>query len=236
MLKQSNLESIKSVAKAFLYIDVDETEVSPIVVQHPIFENGIQVLQQPDYSTKLINILEDKNGLEALRQKILNRIDNAENVWEVYMIIRKSYRLTFIKYVYQYLSIEDMSKLLAHAWVTSENPNNDTNVSLRTIVSWFKKCDKKILMDEYEYNIYQSFPDEFEVYRGVAVGRNPKGLSWTNSLVTAEWFAHRFDKGNKKGYIQFATIDKKNVLAYFNTELSESEIVVDSNKLDIKKL
>lgn len=95
MLKQSNLENIKSVAKAFLYIDVEETEVSPIIVQHPIFENGIQALQQPDYSTKLINILEDKKGLEALKKEILNRIDDAKNVWEVYMIIRKSYRLTF---------------------------------------------------------------------------------------------------------------------------------------------
>ncbi len=236
MLKQSNLENIKSVAKAFLYIDVEETKVSPIIVQHPIFENGIQALQQPDYSTKLINILEDKKGLEALNQKILNRIDDAKNVWEVYMIIRKSYRLTFVKYIYQYLSIEDMSKLLAHAWVTSENPNNDNNVSIRTLVSWFKKCDKKVLMDEYEYSIYQSLPDKLKIYRGVAVNRNPKGLSWTNSFVTAEWFAHRFDNDKKEGYVQSAVIDKKDILAYFNTELSESEIVVDSRKLNIERL
>lgn len=67
MLKQSNLKNIKSVAKAFLYIDVEETEVSPIVVQHPIFENGIQALEQSDYSTKLINILEDEKRIRSIK-------------------------------------------------------------------------------------------------------------------------------------------------------------------------
>lgn len=235
MLKQSNLDDIKSMAITFLYIDVTETEMSPIVVQHPIFENGIQALKV-DEEMELVNILENNDNLELVRQQVKHMIMDAENIWEVYMIIRKSYRLTFIKHIYQYLSVQDMSKLLAHAWVTSENPNGDANVSLRTAISWFRKSDKRVLMDDYEYKIYQSFPEKLQIYRGVSVGRNPKGLSWTNSFTTAEWFAHRFDKDNKRGYVQSAIVDKKDILAYFNTERAEQEIVVDSSSLTITKM
>ena len=44
-------------------------------------------------------------------------------------------------------------------------------------------------MQEKDYEVYKSFPDTFNIYRGVAVGRNPKGLSWTQNLETAKWFA-----------------------------------------------
>ena len=85
--------------------------------------------------------------------------------------------------------------------------------------------------DEEEYEVYKSLPDKFTVYRGVAIGRNPNGLSWTKSKSKAEWFSHRFDKNNNIGYVQSAIADKQNVLAYFNSR-DEDEIVVDPKTFD----
>ena len=232
--KVSNLKAIKEVAILFLYQDVEETESSPIIVMHPIFEHGISAVER-DGQLIPVNILENSDDLKAARKLIEKRISNAKKVWDVYIIIRKSYRMTFIKFAQDYLSIKDMSKLLAHAWTSSENPNGDVNVSVSTAASWFRKADKTILMDEEEYKVYCELPDVFEIYRGVAIGRNPKGLSWTRNFETAKWFANRFNEGNKKGYVQVVTVNKEQVLAYFNSR-NEDEIVVDASKMNVKKL
>jgi len=42
--KQTDLSAVKSVARTFLYLPIEETEVSPIVVQHPFYENGFMML------------------------------------------------------------------------------------------------------------------------------------------------------------------------------------------------
>ena len=85
-------------------------------------------------------------------------------------------------------------------------------------------------MTEEEYEIYNNLPETFTVYRGVASGRNAKGMSWTQNLEVAKWFANRFNCG-KKGYIQQATANKKDVLAYFNRR-DEDEIKLPSITLD----
>ena len=48
----------------------------------------------------------------------------------------------------------------------------------------------------------------------------------TKDIEKAKWFMHRFETKETKGYLLCATIDKKNVLAYFNTR-NEDELVVD---------
>lgn len=224
-MKKSNLNEIKNIAKSFLYVEITETQFYPVFVMHPIFESGIQSVKIGG-QLKMVDITASEDNLELVQSKICEQIDKANTVFSVYNIIRKSYRLTFIKYIKKYLSIDDMSALLAHAWVTSENPNGDVNVSLETVVKWFKSCNKAILMDEQEYNVYSELPEDLIVYRGVAVNRNPYGLSWTIDYSKAEWFAHRFDTENEEGYILKASISKSNVLAYFDSR-GESEIVVD---------
>lgn len=230
-MKKSNLNEIKNVAKSFLYVEITETQFYPVFVMHPIFESGIQSVKI-DGQLKMVDITASEDNLELVQSKICEQIDKANTVFSVYNIIRKSYRLTFIKYIKKYLSIDDMSTLLAHAWVTSENPNGDVNVSLETVVKWFKSCNKTILMDEQEYSVYSVYsvyselPKDLIVYRGVAVNRNPHGLSWTIDYSKAKWFAHRFDTENEEGYILKASISKFDVLAYFDSR-GESEIVVD---------
>ena len=225
MLKESNLELVKSVAISFLYMDVEETDYSPIVVMHPIFESGFTAIRK-NGKPEFINIIESRENLLLAQQECEKNIMMQTSVYDVYMIIRKSYRLTFLKFVKEYLSRKDMSELLAHAWVSSENPNQDVNVPIETSIKWFREADKKILMTKDDYRYYQSLPQTITAYRGVAIGRNPKGLSWTCNLKTAEWFANRFDEVGKSGYVQSVVVDKSCVLAYFNTR-NEDELILD---------
>ena len=226
-MKTTDLKSIKSIVLSFLYFDIEETEFSPIVVTHPIFESGIVMLPN---SNKPYNILEDEDAYNEIIECYKNRIDKANSIDTLFYMIRKSYKLTFIKFIETYLSIEDLSTLLAEAWTSSENPNQDVNVSLAQLTRMFKKTNKKYLMTDEEYEIYNNLPETFTVYRGVASGRNAKGMSWTQNLEVAEWFANRFNYGNK-GYIQRATANKKDVLAYFNRR-DEDEIVINVKNLN----
>ena len=233
MLKESNLPEIKKTAKAFLHMPIELTDVNPLLmVNHPVFETAVCGDRfNGEYLT--VNLLSDKEGKERVIRRYEERIDTAENPYGVYSIICKAYRLTFIKYIKQHLSKSDFSDLLADAWVSSENPNQDANVKIPMLISWFKQADKKALMTDEEYEVYASLPSTVTVYRGVAVGRNPKGLSWTANHSTAEWFANRFNTDTKKGYIQKATVSKSKVVAYFNSR-NEDELVVDTKGIDIQ--
>lgn len=230
-MRRSDLKSIKEVALTFLYIDVENTKWSPAVVIHPIFNSGIIQL-----GGEFVDITASEENLERVRQKIKDDILAKENIFEVWNIIRVQYRLTFLKYIEPYLITHDFSEMLADAWITSENPNQDINVRLSTAAKWFRKADKHVLMDDDEYTVYENLPETFTVYRGVAVGRNPAGMSWTRNIMTATWFAHRFDKEEKTGYVQSATAHKEDVLAYFNRR-NEDELVISKRSLtDIAKL
>lgn len=93
-------------------------------------------------------------------------------------------------------------------------------------------------MDEQEYKVYKDFPECLTVYRGVAINRNPHGLSWTTDYSKAEWFAHRYDTGSEEGYLLKADISRSNILAYFDSR-GESEVVVnvfELNKNSIEKI
>lgn len=221
MLKQTNLKEVKEVAKAMLMFDFDRNApFFPMITSHPIFESGVQFSRK---TNELLDITNSEENLELIRQEYIEAIDSIKKLFEVYLIIRRSYRLTFLKFIKPYLSNEDFSELLADAWVNSENPNQDVNVSLYMASRWFKQADKSILMNEEELKVYNALPQEFTIYRRVSVGRETHGMSWTRDLETANcFFAHRFDRDDEIGYIQSATVKKENVLAYF---IHENEIV-----------
>ena len=232
MRKETNLKEISDLVISFLYTDYEVVDGIPpqFAIIHPVFESTIAGISDGD-NGKIVDFYNNDDNLQLVRDSFLKRIKSSTTINELYCIVRKSYRLTFLKFAEPFLSCNDMSELLADAWTTSENPNQDNNVKLPMIVRWFKNANKKLLMDEEEYEVYKSLPDKFTVYRGVAIGRNPNGLSWTKSKSKAEWFSHRFDKNNNIGYIQSAIADKQNVLAYFNSR-DEDEIVVDPKTFD----
>ena len=218
----------------FLYIPIktDEKFSLLLCVHHPFLSSSIVTI--PSKGLNMVDVLQDSEALTEYQTFMENQIDDG-NLYEIYSLIRKPYRLTFIKYCEQYLSDKNLAELLADAWVSSENPNQDVNCSIPYLVKLFKKCNKEYLMQSEDYAVYNSLPNEFSIYRGVAVGRNPKGLSWTQNLEKAKWFANRFNTETKKGYVQVGIAKKEHVLAYFNTR-GEDEIVYNSKKLDISIL
>ena len=227
--KKTYLHIVREIAKLFLHLPIqtDENLHPMLCVHHPFLSSSMVCVNH-----EICDVIEHPEKLQEYNKYMEEQIDNGD-LYKVYALIRAPYRLTFIKYCYPHLSEKDLAELFADAWVSTENPNQDVNCPISYLVKIFKKCDKKYLMTDEDYQIYEQLPETFTIYRGVAVGRNPKGLSWTQNLQTAKWFAHRFDRKDKSGYIQIATAKKEDILAYFNTR-GEDEIVYNSKKL--KKL
>ncbi len=159
-------------------------------------------------------------------------IDDAESVWEIYFMVNAPYKLAMIKYWKDDLCLEDFTKLFKDAWILSENPNDDINVPVDMLIRWFKKADKRILMNNEELEVYNSLPDEFTIYRGVGRKSKRTGISWTRNKEIAEWFMNRWE--DEGGYMLMATVKKENCLAYINAR-DEEEIIVDTRYIKIKE-
>lgn len=228
MEKKTDLKQLKSVAHALLMTDIHPTEFSPAIVKHPFTDSGIVALNT-DGEIKLLDITKDANHLNLWHSFLSNQIDNAKTAFQIYMMTTKPYGLTFLKFANPYLSKEDFSSILNDAWIKSENPNQDVNLSKSKLLAMFKSADPIILMDENDYRIFQTLDDSVTVYRGVTSynADNVKALSWTLNQETAEWFAHRF---GEEGTVYEAHIPKKHIYAFFNSR-GESEVIVDPKYL-----
>ena len=228
MLKETNLDGVKSVARMLLMTPVHKTPYSPAVVQHPFTSCGIASLNKGG-KFQLLDITAKEEDLKIWQEFMKSKIEGAENVWGIYAFINKPYGLTFLKFAEPHLSKEEFSKLLGDAWVRSENPNDDPNFTKRDLIAMFKRADKQALMTEEDYKQWQGLDETITVYRGVTShnAKNIKALSWTLDRQTADWFARRFEE---EGTVYEAQINKKDIYAYFG-ERCESEVVVDPKGL-----
>lgn len=70
------------------------------------------------------------------------------------------------------------------------------------------------------------------LYRG-AVPKYRIGMSWTDDLERAEWFAHRFDgmRGTISGRVYTVTAPHEAILAHFTEARGENEWVLDANRV-----
>lgn len=228
ILKQTDLQKVKSVAVTLLMTDIHETEYSPMVVQHPFTSSGTVGVRK-DGGFQVIDITENEENLRLWREQIKEQIKEADNAFDIYMLLNKPYALTFLKFAEPYLSREDMSKILSCAWVMSENPNADANMNKRQLLSLFRSADPSVLMDEDERRELDSLPSTVTVYRGVTPynEKNVKALSWTLNYETAIWFATRF---GECGSVYKAQVNKENILAFFKGR-NEAEVIIDPRHL-----
>lgn len=224
MRKETDLTAIKNILKDFLHMPVEETEYSPIVVQHPIFESGIS------YVNNKMTDITTPEGFAAVSKRVEEDIDKIDDAIGCVNILRQSYYLTFLKFAKESLSLTDFSMLLGKFWTEEENPNGDVNVPVSLSARWFKSADKQALMYDDEYKTYKDLPETFTVYRGVTPGRNPDGMSWARDLSKADWFSRRFGDG----YVLEGIANKKDVLAFFSRR-GEEEVVIEAKKVKNKK-
>lgn len=192
------------------------------------FRNGVKSIEVDDLSNVPTGVYSfaDPKVYAEWRKEFDKKVDSCKNVTEVYMLWRDPWKLTFMKFCGEFLGAKQFAEFLADAWVTEENPNMDVNVSRQEALKMFKGAVKKFLMTEEDYEVYKSLPEEFDVYRGVACGREPYGLSWTNDKEKAIWFKNRWHREGKECFLLKAHINKKDMVAYFNTR-NEKEVLLD---------
>lgn len=229
MKEQTDMRSVKALAHAMLELDIEQTRLSPLVVKHPFTDNGISGVRKPDGSLAIADLLNKPDDLALWRKQVGSVIDEADSAFQIYMMVTKSYALGFLKFARNSLSEKDFAELLADAWIRTEAPNNDPNLSKRDLLSLFKATDPTLLMDEEDYRSFQDLDDVVTIYRGVTSvnEKNVKALSWTLDRDTAEWFAHRF---GENGTVYEAQIHKQHIYAYFSGR-NESEVIVDPKHL-----
>lgn len=226
MVKKTDMDGIKSVARTFLMLEPQKTEYAPIIIKHPFTDSGIvPVLKDDNNSVGVANIMEDEKALSVWREQMRKQIDRIDSPHSLILMLTKSYFLPFIKYAKPYLSKEDFSRFLSDAWTLCEAPNGDPNFTQRQLLGLFKAAAPEHLMTEEEYRAFQELDDTLTVYRGVTSHNSQriKALSWTTDRETAEWFANRFDED---GTVYVAEIDKSHIYAYFTCR-DESEVIVD---------
>lgn len=225
MEKETNLERIKEIACGMLSVRPLETDMSPMIVDHPFTRSGIVSWNDENYQHISGNIMDDEKFFDAWQEMMKKQIESVTAVHQIFFMISKPYSLAMFQDFAPHLSQEDFSDLLSNVWMEIEYPNADPNVNKRELVSMFKSADPKKLMDEEEYEEFSTLDDKLTIYRGVVRDKpkNVKALSWTLDKDTAQWFA---DRGRGEGAVYEANIDKEHIFALF-TRRNEDEIVVD---------
>lgn len=226
-VKSTCVNDVIETAILFLYLPIQPNSSFPSVVQHP-FTNAPIAPLNIDGSMRMLDLMKP-DDLQLWQTKMEQVVRKITDPMLLLSRISKGYRLAFIKYVKDYLSIEDLSKLLRFAWQSVEFPNRDPNFSLSQLCQLFKKCPKELLMHKEEMDVYNKLPKTVHIYRGVTSGkkRDIMSMSWTTDLDMAVWFSKRF--GNK-GFVCEADINKNDIFAYWDIR-GESEVIVDPRKL-----
>lgn len=216
MSKETDLEKIKELSKAFLNIEPEAVKDYSLFVMHPVFDFAFQA-----YENQPFNIFEDKETYKKLLQEITAKIEKCTCIKNLLLIFRENFRLTFFKYCKDYMSSVDYAETLRYVWVLAEFPMSDVNVKKRELLSYFKKANKEYLMNDAERKVLSELPDEVVVYRGTQ--KQKPGISWTLSKTKGKWFAHRF---KTSGYLYTGKIKRENILCFID-ELSEKEIILN---------
>lgn len=229
MSQTTDLAGLKRFAKTLLQLDIQKTKMSPLVVKHPFTNSGIVGIQTQDGHLGIANLVESKEDLLTWRKQTAEHIGQAESPYQVFMLITKPYMLGFLKYAKPFLSNEDFTQMLADAWIRSESPNDDPNLSKTKLLAMFKAANPNILMDEEERSRLRNLENPVTVYRGVTSynAKNVKALSWTLDENVAQWFAHRY---GEQGTVYQAQIRKDDIYAIFIGR-NESEVIVDPKQL-----
>lgn len=226
---ETDLKSLKALSHTLLELDIQLTKMSPLVVKHPFTDSGIVGLRKEDGGIAVADLTSDPTSLRLWREQMGRLIDDAEKPIDLFMMITKPYKLGFLKYAAPYLSEQDTALFLSQAWIITEAPNSDPNLTKRELLALFRSVDPQKLMDEVEYGVFRGLDNVITVYRGVTSynAKNVKALSWTLNRDTAEWFAHRY---GEEGTVYEAQIKKEHIYAVFLGR-NEAEAIVDPKHL-----
>lgn len=112
MKAQTDLAGVKVMAKMLLMTEIHESEFSPAIVQHPFTSTGLVLLSEHG-GIHFADITKSREHLELWQNNMQKEIDAKQSALEVYMLLNKPYRLTFLKFEQPYLSQKDFSIILS---------------------------------------------------------------------------------------------------------------------------
>ena len=226
---ETDLTQIRGLSKCFLYLEPEETQFSPMLVHHPFTSSGFVGLREDAGDVQIGNILEKEDDRARWQKQLGKVIDDSRDVFEIYSRIEKPYALAFLKYATPFLSQKDFSLILGDAWLRSEQPNHDPNLSQKQLLKMFSVADPKILMEDVERKRLAELDAVVTVYRGTHSDKpnSERALSWTLNWDTAQWFANRYGKDGK---LYEAQIEKEHIHALF-LRREESEVILDPKYL-----
>lgn len=226
---ETDLKGLKRRASLLLDIDIKPTKFSPLVVSHPFTDSGIVGIRGKGGRIKVANLEDDLGAVGEWREQVRQQINESQTAFRLFVMVTKPYRLGFLEYAIPFLSEQDAAQLLSWTWTSSEAPNSNPNLSKAKALKLFRSIDPAKLMDEEEYERFQSLGNVVTVYRGVTSynAKNVKALSWTLDRDVAEWFAHRY---GEQGTVYEAQIQKEHIHALFLGR-NESEVIVDPKHL-----
>ena len=150
----------------------------------------------------------------ALYEQKVKAVKNAlaNQKYSSYIFLHeRPYRLNAFTLIQSKLSDTQYWSLLSDIWTDTENQWQGLNKWKQLLSS--NRPSRHYLMNEEEFNLLQSLPDEVTIYRGCQAGINENGLSWTLNKKKAEFFAKRF---SKEGIILERKIPKSNIIAFLN--------------------
>jgi len=149
----------------------------------------------------------------------------ANNKYSSYIFLHeRPYRLDAFTLIQSKLSDTQYWSLLSDIWTDTENQWQGLNKWKQLLSS--NRPSRHYLMNEEEFNLLQSLPDEVTIYRGCQAGINENGLSWSLNKKKAEFFANRF---GKEGIILERKIPKSNIIAFLNGR-GEFEVICEVKK------
>ena len=225
LLKETDFAMIKTMAKVFAHLPVEESDLG-FIVHHPFSYNPMVFINNTEKSRPFVPLdIRKDDDFKKWVGYIESCIDSQDDIIRLLLLFQKPYLLTFIKYCYKYLSAKDLALFFNTFWCLIEDITSDKNVNNRTLIKWFKAADINYLMDEEDYKAYSNLPDVVTIYRGVTKINNKRtrALSWTLNRDTAVWFSKRF---NQEGNVWEKVVSKDKILAYFSVR-NEFEVIVD---------
>lgn len=127
---------------------------------------------------------------------------------------------------------DEIVKGLASAWPAAEWPAQYVDPTIWSML-FNQALDSLTYLHDEEVRDRADLPDQVTLYRG-ATEEHAVGMSWTDDLDRARWFAGRFNglRGTEPGKVWTVTVDSDVVLARFESRRGEAEWVLDVGMLE----
>lgn len=149
-----------------------------------------------------------------------------------YEILKK---ILNVSYHQPQIAFEDMIKIkenmpidLYGYYIRGMLQTNTLNLKKETAIKSIEGIPRKYLMSRTEMRQYKKLPSVLTIYRGTSELEAEPRFSWSMDINVANKFAN--------GFLYSATIEKEQIIALFSENTYESEVIVNLNATQVKRI